>query len=214
MGVTGERNSLATSSSVLAKRLKLLTDKPVIMGFGISGPEQAVAAAEHADGVVVASALMRPPSTVHCPTRSLSGLGRSGRRSTGANCREGCLAISAVLGAAEESGFAPQRRILQPDFHPTDNSSPPKNGLRRPGFGAPASAPRLRRPGSLDVDLGRVSAPTRLSAPLWHGIKQNRAARLAPRFPVPASWAAGSPAPPHRCPSSASLIHALGFFSP
>ena len=59
MGVTGERNSLATSSSVLAKRLKLLTDKPVIMGFGISGPEQAVAAAEHADGVVVASALMR-----------------------------------------------------------------------------------------------------------------------------------------------------------
>jgi tryptophan synthase alpha chain len=29
------------------------------MGFGISGPEQAVAVAEQADGVVVASALMR-----------------------------------------------------------------------------------------------------------------------------------------------------------
>jgi tryptophan synthase alpha chain len=59
MGVTGARESLAASSTVLAKRLKLLTDKPVIMGIGISGPEQAVAAAEHADGVVVGSALMR-----------------------------------------------------------------------------------------------------------------------------------------------------------
>ncbi len=59
MGVTGERANLATSSSVLAKRLKAVTDKPVVMGFGISGPEQAVAAAEHSDGVVVASALMR-----------------------------------------------------------------------------------------------------------------------------------------------------------
>lgn len=59
MGVTGERASVASSSAVLAKRLKEVTDKPVVMGFGISGPEQAVAAAEHSDGVVVASALMR-----------------------------------------------------------------------------------------------------------------------------------------------------------
>jgi tryptophan synthase alpha chain len=59
MGVTGERSSLAQSAGVLAKRLKAVTDKPVVMGFGISTPEQAVAAAESADGVVVASALMR-----------------------------------------------------------------------------------------------------------------------------------------------------------
>lgn len=59
MGVTGERTSLAASAGVLAKRLKAVTDKPVVMGFGISGPEQAVAAAAEADGVVVASALMR-----------------------------------------------------------------------------------------------------------------------------------------------------------
>jgi tryptophan synthase alpha chain len=59
MGVTGERASVAASTGVLAKRLKAVTDKPVVMGFGISGPEQAVAAAEEADGVVVASALMR-----------------------------------------------------------------------------------------------------------------------------------------------------------
>ena len=59
MGVTGERTSVATSTGVLAKRLKAVTDLPVVMGFGISGPSQAVAAAAEADGVVVASALMR-----------------------------------------------------------------------------------------------------------------------------------------------------------
>ncbi len=59
MGVTGERTSLADSAGVLAQRLKAATDKPVIMGFGVSTPEQAVAVASQADGVVVASALMR-----------------------------------------------------------------------------------------------------------------------------------------------------------
>lgn len=59
MGVTGERATLAGSASVLARRLKALTDKPVVMGFGISTPSQAVEAAAEADGVVVASALMR-----------------------------------------------------------------------------------------------------------------------------------------------------------
>lgn len=59
MGVTGERATLAGSASVLARRLKALTDKPVVMGFGISTPSQAVEAAADADGVVVASALMR-----------------------------------------------------------------------------------------------------------------------------------------------------------
>lgn len=59
LGVTGERNELADSSTVLAKRLKATTDLPVVMGFGITTPDQARAAAAHADGVVVASALMR-----------------------------------------------------------------------------------------------------------------------------------------------------------
>jgi tryptophan synthase alpha chain len=59
LGVTGERRELADSSTVLAKRLKATTDLPVVMGFGIATPEQAVAASAHADGVVVASALMR-----------------------------------------------------------------------------------------------------------------------------------------------------------
>jgi tryptophan synthase alpha chain len=59
MGVTGERADLAASGGVLARRLKAATDLPVIMGFGISGPAQAAAAAADANGVVVASALMR-----------------------------------------------------------------------------------------------------------------------------------------------------------
>ena len=59
MGVTGERATLSDSAGLLARRIKAVTDKPVLMGFGISTPAQAVAAAADADGVVVASALMR-----------------------------------------------------------------------------------------------------------------------------------------------------------
>jgi tryptophan synthase alpha chain len=59
LGVTGERAALSDSSTVLAKRLKAVTDLPVIMGFGISTPDQARTVAEHADGVIVASALVR-----------------------------------------------------------------------------------------------------------------------------------------------------------
>ena len=59
MGVTGERAALSDSAEVLAKRLKAITDLPVVMGFGVSTPEQAVSVASCADGAVVASALMR-----------------------------------------------------------------------------------------------------------------------------------------------------------
>lgn len=59
MGITGERATVADSAGVLAKRLKAATDKPVLVGFGVSTPEQAVEAAAEADGVIVGSALMR-----------------------------------------------------------------------------------------------------------------------------------------------------------
>jgi tryptophan synthase alpha chain len=59
MGVTGERSAVASSARRLAERLKAATDKPVLMGFGVSTPEQAAEAASYADGVIVASALMR-----------------------------------------------------------------------------------------------------------------------------------------------------------
>jgi tryptophan synthase alpha chain len=59
MGITGERAAVADSAGVLAKRLKAATDKPVLVGFGISTPEQAVEASAEADGVIVGSALVR-----------------------------------------------------------------------------------------------------------------------------------------------------------
>jgi tryptophan synthase alpha chain len=59
LGVTGARSALADTSVILAKRLKAVTDRPVIMGFGISTPDLAREATKDADGVVVASALMR-----------------------------------------------------------------------------------------------------------------------------------------------------------
>ena len=59
MGITGERASVAESASVMGKRLKSVTDLPVLIGFGVSSPQHAVQAAAESDGVIVASALMR-----------------------------------------------------------------------------------------------------------------------------------------------------------
>ena len=59
MGVTGERDTVADTTARLAARLKSSTDRPILMGFGISTPAQAAEVAARADGVVVASALMR-----------------------------------------------------------------------------------------------------------------------------------------------------------
>ena len=59
MGTTGERADLAEAAEVIGRRLKAVTDKPVLIGFGVTTPEQAVAAAAHADGVIVGSALVR-----------------------------------------------------------------------------------------------------------------------------------------------------------
>lgn len=59
LGITGERAELADSAKVIASRLKAVTDKPVLVGVGISTPEQAVEVCEVADGVVVGSAVVR-----------------------------------------------------------------------------------------------------------------------------------------------------------
>lgn len=59
LGVTGERATVGDQAVDLARRLKATTDLPVIMGFGISTGAQAAELAQHADGVIVASALMR-----------------------------------------------------------------------------------------------------------------------------------------------------------
>ena len=59
LGVTGERKEMGERSADLARRLKAVTDVPVVMGFGVSTPEQAAEVAAPADGVIVASAIMR-----------------------------------------------------------------------------------------------------------------------------------------------------------
>jgi tryptophan synthase alpha chain len=59
VGITGERAELAASAVSIARRLKAITDKPVIVGLGISTPDQAAEVCEVADGVVVASAIIR-----------------------------------------------------------------------------------------------------------------------------------------------------------
>jgi tryptophan synthase alpha chain len=59
LGVTGERDSLAASALEIARRCKDLTDRPVLVGIGISNPAQAVEVCEVADGVVVGSAVVR-----------------------------------------------------------------------------------------------------------------------------------------------------------
>ena len=43
----------------MAARLKAITDKPVLVGIGISDAAQAVEACTVADGAIMASALMR-----------------------------------------------------------------------------------------------------------------------------------------------------------
>jgi len=54
-GTTGARTQLSDALGGLAARTRALTDVPLYAGFGISTPEQARAAADLADGVVVGS---------------------------------------------------------------------------------------------------------------------------------------------------------------
>jgi tryptophan synthase alpha chain len=57
-GTTGARDQLSPALAPLVTRARAITDVPLYAGFGISTPEQAAAAAELADGVVVGSAAL------------------------------------------------------------------------------------------------------------------------------------------------------------
>ena len=59
MGTTGAREGVDDAATVLSRRVKAVTDKPALVGFGISNGETAVVAAAESDGVICASALMR-----------------------------------------------------------------------------------------------------------------------------------------------------------
>ncbi|MFF0151725.1 tryptophan synthase subunit alpha [Micromonospora sp. NPDC005203] len=59
MATTGEQSTVGAAGEQLVTSLRQATDLPVVLGFGISGPQQAAEAGGYADGVVVGSALMR-----------------------------------------------------------------------------------------------------------------------------------------------------------
>lgn len=59
LGVTGERAEVQRSALEIASRLKAITDKAVLVGVGVSNPQQAAEIAQIADGVIVGSALVR-----------------------------------------------------------------------------------------------------------------------------------------------------------
>jgi tryptophan synthase alpha chain len=59
MGVTGVRTSLNAAASGLVDRVRAVTDLPVCVGIGISDAAQAAEVARFADGVIVASALVK-----------------------------------------------------------------------------------------------------------------------------------------------------------
>ena len=58
LGVTGVRGSLSERARAVVERCRAATDLPVLVGIGVSNPDQAVAAAEESDGVVVGSAVV------------------------------------------------------------------------------------------------------------------------------------------------------------
>lgn len=59
LGVTGERAVLARSALDIARRLKAVTDTPVLVGIGVSNAAQAAEVATVADGAIVGSAVVR-----------------------------------------------------------------------------------------------------------------------------------------------------------
>ena len=59
LGVTGERERLASTATALAARLKAITDVPVLVGVGVSNAAQAREAVQVADGVVQGASVVR-----------------------------------------------------------------------------------------------------------------------------------------------------------
>ena len=58
MGVTGRRDEVSDHLEGLVRRIRAVTSIPIVLGVGISTPEQAGTAAGLADGVIVGSALV------------------------------------------------------------------------------------------------------------------------------------------------------------
>ena len=58
-GVTGAQNNLPEDAQALVRRLRKITDLPVAVGFGISGPDQFASVGKYADAAVIGSAIVQ-----------------------------------------------------------------------------------------------------------------------------------------------------------
>ncbi len=81
-GVTGDRNQLSASLPAFINRVRAATYKPLAVGFGISNAQQARRVAQHADGVIVGSALVKraaqsPESVAELATEIVNALTNS-----------------------------------------------------------------------------------------------------------------------------------------
>ena len=75
-GTTGARRALPPGLAHGVRQLRLITTKPICVGFGISTPAQAATVAQVADGVIVGSALIQ---TIQGARRRAEALRRAAR---------------------------------------------------------------------------------------------------------------------------------------
>jgi tryptophan synthase alpha chain len=59
LGTTGVRDQLADDLRIMLEKVRASTSKPIAVGFGVSTPEHVRLVADLADGVVVASAILK-----------------------------------------------------------------------------------------------------------------------------------------------------------
>lgn len=59
LGVTGVRESLSERASGVVQRVREVTDRPALVGLGVSTPEHAAEACSFSDGVLVGSAVLK-----------------------------------------------------------------------------------------------------------------------------------------------------------
>jgi tryptophan synthase alpha chain len=59
LGVTGVRDNIGNAAEGMIKAAKEVSDIPCAVGFGVSTPQSAAAAAKYADGVIIGSAIVK-----------------------------------------------------------------------------------------------------------------------------------------------------------
>lgn len=59
LGVTGVRSEITTNIGAMVDLVREVTDVPVVVGFGISTPEQAKKMASQSDGAIIGSAIIK-----------------------------------------------------------------------------------------------------------------------------------------------------------